>query len=207
MTAITSALTSRAAAASVRRILLSSSPNRPTSQPLRSFSTAPHVTIDRFTSTTNNNDSNSTSHHQHVDDDHRPVLRHPNDVHERNAPYASETSRTVGSVTSTVRNDWSKSEIAAVYRLPFHELMHRASTVHRMYWDPAEVQQCTLLSIKTGGCTEDCSYCSQSTRHRTFVKPTPTMKVREVLEAAKRAKDAGSSEFDVVVDGSLVSAV
>jgi biotin synthase len=64
-----------------------------------------------------------------------------------------------------------------------------------MYWDPSEVQQCTLLSIKTGGCTEDCSYCSQSTRHKTFVKPTPTMKVQEVLEAAQRAKEAGSTRF------------
>lgn len=101
----------------------------------------------------------------------------------------------MGGVTATVRNDWEKSEIAEIYSLPFHELMYRASTVHRMYWDPAEVQQCTLLSIKTGGCTEDCSYCSQSTRHKTFVKPTPTMKVQEVLEAAKRAKAAGSTRF------------
>lgn len=101
----------------------------------------------------------------------------------------------MGGVTATVRRDWTKSEIAEIYTLPFHELMHRASTVHRMYWDPSEVQQCTLLSIKTGGCTEDCSYCSQSTRHRTFVKPTPTMKVQKVLEAAQRAKDAGSTRF------------
>ena len=64
-----------------------------------------------------------------------------------------------------------------------------------MYWDPSEVQQCTLLSIKTGGCTEDCSYCSQSVRHKTFVKPTPTMKVQEVLQAAQRAKEAGSTRF------------
>ena len=98
-------------------------------------------------------------------------------------------------VTASVRHDWTKEEIAEIYNLPFHELMYRASTVHRMYWDPSEVQQCTLLSIKTGGCTEDCSYCSQSTRHKTFVKPTPTMKVKEVLEAAARAKEAGSTRF------------
>jgi len=96
---------------------------------------------------------------------------------------------------SVVRHDWTKEEIASIYNLSFHELMYRASTVHRMYWDPSEVQQCTLLSIKTGGCTEDCSYCSQSTRHKTFVKPTPTMKVKEVLKAAARAKDAGSTRF------------
>jgi len=98
-------------------------------------------------------------------------------------------------IEASVRNNWTKQEIADIYTLPFHELMYRASTVHRMYWDPSEVQQCTLLSIKTGGCTEDCSYCSQSTRHKTFVKPTPTMKVQKVLEAAARAKDAGSTRF------------
>jgi biotin synthase len=97
--------------------------------------------------------------------------------------------------TSQVRQDWTKEEIAEIYSLPFYELMYRAATVHRMYWDPSEVQQCTLLSIKTGGCTEDCSYCSQSVSHKTFVKPTPTMKVQEVLEAARKAKEAGSTRF------------
>mmetsp|Transcript_21030 Transcript_21030/g.49983 ORF Transcript_21030/g.49983 Transcript_21030/m.49983 type:complete len:448 (+) Transcript_21030:221-1564(+) len=121
--------------------------------------------------------------------------RLPNNVHERNSLYNQEVAREMGGVTATVRHDWTKQEIAEIYNLPFHELMYKASTVHRMYWDPSEVQQCTLLSIKTGGCTEDCSYCSQSTRHDTFVKPTPTMKVQEVLEAAKRAKDAGSTRF------------
>jgi biotin synthase len=122
-------------------------------------------------------------------------LRLPNDDYERNSLFIEEESRQMGGVTASVRHDWTKDEIADIYSLPFHELMYRASTVHRMYWDPSEVQQCTLLSIKTGGCTEDCSYCSQSTRHKTFVKPTPTMKVQEVLEAARNAKDAGSTRF------------
>jgi len=121
--------------------------------------------------------------------------RLPNDVNERNAMFEDEETRELGGVVSTVRQNWTKQEIADIYSLPFHELMYRASAVHRMYWDPSEVQQCTLLSIKTGGCTEDCSYCSQSTRHNTFVKPTPTMKVQEVLEAARRAKEAGSTRF------------
>ena len=121
--------------------------------------------------------------------------RLPNDVHDRNDIYAEEEERSMAGVTASVRHNWTKQEIADIFSLPFHELMYRASTTHRMYWDPSEVQQCTLLSIKTGGCTEDCSYCSQSTRHKTFVKPTPTMKVQEVLEAAKRAKDAGSTRF------------
>ncbi|KAL3808515.1 hypothetical protein ACHAXA_008336 [Cyclostephanos tholiformis] len=123
------------------------------------------------------------------------VIRNPNDVIDRNARYVDERARSMSGITSEVRHDWTRSEIAEIYSLPFHELMYRASTVHRMYWDPSEVQQCTLLSIKTGGCTEDCSYCSQSVRHKTFVKPTPTMKVREVLEAAARAKEAGSTRF------------
>ena len=121
--------------------------------------------------------------------------RLPNDPRERNALYDDEDARSMGGVTATVRHDWTKEEIAKIYDLPFYELVYQASTVHRMYWDPAEVQQCTLLSIKTGGCTEDCSYCSQSTRHKTFVKPTPTMKVQEVLEAARKAKEAGSTRF------------
>lgn len=79
--------------------------------------------------------------------------------------------------------------------MPMLELLYRASSVHRMFFNPQEVQQCTLLSIKTGGCTEDCGYCSQSVRHKTFVKPTPQMKVAEVIEAAKRAKEAGSTRF------------
>lgn len=97
--------------------------------------------------------------------------------------------------TRIVRNDWSKSEITDIYNLPFHELVYRASVVHRRHWNPAEIQQCTLLSIKTGGCTEDCSYCSQSTQHKTFVKPTPMLKYDEVLSAAKRAKESGSTRF------------
>ena len=153
----------------------------------RSLSTSPHVVVDKFVSSPPPSSASSVGN--------QPITRHPNDVHDRNAPYADEYGRSMGGVTAAVRHDWTKAEIAEIYTLPFHELMYRASTVHRMYWDPSEVQQCTLLSIKTGGCTEDCSYCSQSTRHRTFVKPTPTMKVQEVLEAAKRAKDAGSTRF------------
>jgi biotin synthase len=121
--------------------------------------------------------------------------RLPNEAVERNGLYSGEASRSYMGVESRVRHDWTKQEIAEVYRLPFYELVYRAATVHRMYWDPSEVQQCTLLSIKTGGCTEDCSYCSQSTRYSTFVKPTPTLKVQEVLQAAQRAKEAGSTRF------------
>lgn len=79
--------------------------------------------------------------------------------------------------------------------MPLLELVHKAANTHRQYFNPKEVQQCTLLSIKTGGCVEDCKYCSQSAKHATFVKPTPTMKVLEVVEMARRAKEAGSTRF------------
>lgn len=79
--------------------------------------------------------------------------------------------------------------------MPLLELVYQAASVHRVHFDPREVQQCTLLSIKTGGCTEDCKYCSQSSRYKTFVKPTPTLKVNEVMEMAQRAKAAGSTRF------------
>ncbi|KAL3915976.1 MAG: hypothetical protein SGILL_005392 [Bacillariaceae sp.] len=155
---------------------------------LRALSTSPQpvsnasVVIDRYTQSPSPPASSG-------------IDRLPNDAYDRSALVEDELSREMGGVTATVRHDWTKQQIADIYSLPFHELMYQSSTVHRMYWDPSEVQQCTLLSIKTGGCTEDCSYCSQSTRHKTFVKPTPTMKVQEVLEAARRAKDAGSTRF------------
>jgi len=104
-------------------------------------------------------------------------------------------SREFNGVLAPVRNDWTREEIRSIYDLPFMDLVYRAATVHRMYFNAREVQQCTLISIKTGGCTEDCGYCSQSTKHKTFVKPTPQMKVAEVVEAAKRAKEAGSTRF------------
>uniref|UniRef100_A0A7S1IPF5 biotin synthase n=1 Tax=Eutreptiella gymnastica TaxID=73025 RepID=A0A7S1IPF5_9EUGL len=95
-----------------------------------------------------------------------------------------------------VRNDWTKEEIAAIYNQPLLELMYQAATVHRQYWDASEVQQCTLLSIKTGGCPEDCGYCSQSKSHTSaFVKPTPLMSTAEVVAEAIKAKEAGSTRF------------
>jgi len=96
---------------------------------------------------------------------------------------------------ASIRTDWKREEIEAIYNKPLLELVHQASNVHRQFFDSSQVQQCTLLSIKTGGCTEDCSYCSQSSKYKTFVKPTPTLKIDEVMAAAKRAKEAGSTRF------------
>jgi len=94
-----------------------------------------------------------------------------------------------------VRSDWTRNEIRAVFDAPLLELVRDAGAAHRAHWDSRDVQQCTLLSIKTGGCTEDCGYCSQSVRHKTHVKPTRQLPVDEVLAAAKRAKLAGSTRF------------
>ncbi len=93
------------------------------------------------------------------------------------------------------RTDWTRAEIAVLFDLPFTELVYRAAEVHRQSFDPAQVQLSTLLSIKTGGCAEDCGYCSQSASAKSGVKATKLMGVQEVLQSAARAKDHGSSRF------------
>jgi biotin synthase len=96
---------------------------------------------------------------------------------------------------STVRNDWTKAEIAALFELPFTELVFRAAQVHRQNFASDEVQISTLLSIKTGGCPEDCGYCSQSASHETGLKASKLMDIQAVLADAKAAKDAGATRF------------
>jgi biotin synthase len=93
------------------------------------------------------------------------------------------------------RSDWTRAEIAALFALPFPELIFRAATVHRAHFDPTQVQTSTLLSIKTGGCPEDCGYCSQSSKHETGVKASKLMAVEAVLTEARAAKEAGASRF------------
>ena len=95
----------------------------------------------------------------------------------------------------TPRSDWTREEIAALFALPFPELMFRAATVHRAHFDPTQVQTSTLISIKTGGCPEDCSYCTQSVSNPTGLKATKLMQVEEVLAEARAARDAGASRF------------
>ncbi len=87
------------------------------------------------------------------------------------------------------------SEIATLFDLPFSDLIHRAQTVHRRHFDPNAVQLSTLLSIKTGGCSEDCGYCSQSARFHTDVESQPLMSRDEVIAAARAAKARGASRF------------
>jgi biotin synthase len=96
---------------------------------------------------------------------------------------------------SGVRNDWTREEIAALFDLPFTELVFRAAEVHRAHHAAGEVQLCTLLSIKTGGCPEDCGYCAQSVHADAGVPASKLMDVQEVLQRAAQAKDAGSQRF------------
>eukprot|EP00127_Corallochytrium_limacisporum_P003235 Clim_evm84s147 gene=Clim_evmTU84s147 len=96
---------------------------------------------------------------------------------------------------ATIRNDWTREEIQEIYDSPLLDLMFSAQHVHRNFQNAREVQQCTLLSIKTGGCTEDCKYCPQSSRYDTGVKAERLMKIDDVLVAARRAKEAGSTRF------------
>ena len=94
-----------------------------------------------------------------------------------------------------VRHDWSRAEVEALFALPFPELLHRAGTAHRQHFDPSEVQVSTLLSVKTGGCPEDCGYCPQAARYHTGVAATKLMDTEAVVERARQAKAAGASRF------------
>ncbi len=95
----------------------------------------------------------------------------------------------------SIRNDWNRNEIADIYKSPLLELVYRAATVHRQYNTPSEVQVCTLLSVKTGGCPEDCSYCPQAARYHTDVEVHKLMDVKDVLSRAREAKESGSTRF------------
>ncbi|MEZ5768587.1 MAG: biotin synthase BioB [Paracoccaceae bacterium] len=87
-----------------------------------------------------------------------------------------------------IRTNWTMKEARAIHALPFADLMHRAQTLHRAHFDANAIETASLLSIKTGGCPEDCGYCSQSAHHDTGVKATKLMRTEEVLAAAKRAR-------------------
>ncbi len=90
---------------------------------------------------------------------------------------------------------WTVAEIEALFALPFNDLIFQAQTVHRAHFDPNEVQVSTLLSIKTGGCSEDCGYCSQSKRHHTAVEQENLLELETVLDKAKAAKEKGATRF------------
>lgn len=94
-----------------------------------------------------------------------------------------------------IRNDWTKNEVENLYQQPLLELVYQAATVHRTWHNPQEVQLCTLLSVKTGGCPEDCAYCGQAARYQTGIQVQALLPTEVVLEHAKKAKTAGSSRF------------
>lgn len=95
----------------------------------------------------------------------------------------------------TIRHDWQIDEVEALFDLPFNDLLFRAQSVHRQYFDANAVQVSTLLSVKTGACPEDCKYCPQSVRYDTGLERESLMDVSEVVEAAQRAKQAGATRF------------
>ncbi len=94
-----------------------------------------------------------------------------------------------------IAQDWTVDSVLALFALPFNDLLFQAQTVHRAHFDPNAVQLSTLLSIKTGGCSEDCGYCSQSARHGTEVEKERLLDVAKVVEAAQAAKAGGATRF------------
>jgi biotin synthase len=108
---------------------------------------------------------------------------------------ASSIKRNIPLSTEEKEERWSVAQIVTLFELPFADLMHQAQLVHRANFDPNAVQVSTLLSIKTGGCSEDCGYCPQAARYHTDVENEPMMQLDEVLAAAKAAKDSGASRF------------
>jgi len=98
-------------------------------------------------------------------------------------------------MTPVIRHDWKREELLALFALPFPELLHLAASVHRQHFDPAQVQVSTLLSVKTGGCPEDCAYCPQAQRYDTGVDAQKLMDTDSVVARARAAKQAGASRF------------
>ncbi|HQY42543.1 MAG TPA: biotin synthase BioB [Paracoccaceae bacterium] len=97
--------------------------------------------------------------------------------------------------TTASRSDWTRAEAEAIYSQPFMDLLFQAQTVHRAHFDPNRVQMSRLLSVKTGGCPEDCSYCSQSARNGSQLSASKLMEVERVLAEARKAKDAGATRY------------
>ncbi|KAL2871390.1 biotin synthase [Aspergillus lucknowensis] len=96
---------------------------------------------------------------------------------------------------SSPRTNWTRDEVQQIYETPLNQLTYAAAAVHRRFHDPSAIQMCTLMNIKTGGCSEDCSYCAQSSRYNTGLKATKMSPVDDVLKAAKIAKENGSTRF------------
>jgi biotin synthase len=107
----------------------------------------------------------------------------------------SPSGATSQSADRLVRHDWTREEAQALYDAPFNDLLFKAQTIHRRYFDPNAVQMSRLLSIKTGGCAEDCGYCSQSAHHSSGLKASKLMQVEKVLAEARKAKEQGATRY------------
>jgi biotin synthase len=104
-------------------------------------------------------------------------------------------AQSLAACTPTLRHDWTRDEAAEIYNLPFADLIFRAQTIHRQTFDPNAVQCNQLLNVKTGGCAEDCGYCSQSAHHDTALPASKLMDPKKVIEGAKAARDAGATRY------------
>ncbi|KAG7099496.1 hypothetical protein E1B28_001342 [Marasmius oreades] len=111
------------------------------------------------------------------------------------ATHASLPSTVSGESSPVNRHNWKKKEIQEIYNSPLLDLVFRAASVHRNHQDPNKIQLCTLMNIKTGGCSEDCSYCSQSSRYSTPTTASRLLDIEPVIEAARKAKANGSTRF------------
>ncbi len=109
--------------------------------------------------------------------------------------HAVEAKRSDSQNIETVRTDWDRVEAEALYALPFADLIFQAQSIHRNNFDPNHVETASLLSIKTGGCPEDCGYCAQSAHYGTGLKATRLMDKADVIATARRARDAGATRF------------
>ena len=94
-----------------------------------------------------------------------------------------------------IRHDWRTEEVAGLFALPLNDLLFKSHSIHRQFFDPNEVQLSALLNIKEGGCSEDCGYCPQSAHYATDIEASPTMKLEDVITAARQAKSQGASRF------------
>src|ERR1700728_443543 len=108
---------------------------------------------------------------------------------------ANELTAAFTRPAAPLRHDWTREELRALFDLPLSELIFRAQSIHRVHFDPSEVQLSTLLSIKTGGCPEDCAYCPQSAEYDTGLRAGKLMPVDQVLAQARAARESGASRF------------
>src|SRR6201998_2095896 len=108
---------------------------------------------------------------------------------------AAAMTRNTSNTIESIRRDWDRAEAEALYDLPFADLMFQAQSIHRRNFDPNHVETASLLSIKTGGCPEDCASGAQSAHYDTALKATKLMAKADVVPTAQRARDAGASRF------------